>query len=173
MSMHDDLRNAVLGAAVEPFTLSTSDDDCAAARRLVEQAQRSVIIYSRDGDALICNNEPFVNAIKALAIRSRNSSIRVLIRDSGRIVQSGHRLLPLAHHLSSKIQLRKPAEEFNDYHEAFIVVDDQGYLHRPIGDRPEGVAVFHGPKMARDLTAHFNKVWDRSEPDPNLRRLDL
>lgn len=173
MSLHESLRNAVLGAPFDPFTLSTIDDGRMAALRLVEQAQRSVIIYSRDGDAAMFDNEPFVNAIKALAIRSRNSSIRVLIRDANRIVHNGHRLLPLAHHLSSKIQLRKPAEEFNEFHEAFLVVDDMGYLHRPLGDRPDGIAAFHGAKTARDLTLYFNKVWDRSTPDPNLRRLDL
>src|SRR3569623_653391 len=138
-----------------PLSLETSEDNRAAALRLVQQARRSLDIYSRDLDKAI------------------QGAVRILVKDSSRAVKYGHRLIPLCQRLTSFIEIRRPPEEYRDYNEAFMVVDRLGYLHRKLADRYEGTAYFNAGHEARRLLIFFEEVWRASTSDPNLRRLYL
>jgi hypothetical protein len=88
-------------------------------------------------------------------------------------VRRGHRLIDLAQRLSSKIEIRKPIAEYADINRTFFVADEAGYVSRPLAERYEGVANFSDRLSARNLVNTFNEVWERSQQDPQLRRLHL
>ena len=111
--------------------------------------------------------------MRQLALRSRHSRIRVLVKDSHRAVKDGHRLVELARHLSSFIEIRKAHEDARDAAEAFLIADGIGTLHRTLASRFEGTVNFRAPLHARRLAQWFTEVWERSAPDPELRRLHL
>ena len=95
------------------------------------------------------------------------------MKDSGNAVKYGHRLIPLSQRLTSFIEVRKVADDFKDYNEAFLIADETGYVHRKHADRFEGVAQFNAVKEAVNLLIFFNEVWRNSAPDPDLRRIYL
>jgi hypothetical protein len=153
--------------------LGSSADNHAVALELVRQARREVCIMSYDLDPLVYSHDDFVEAVSAFVRQSRQATARVLVQKSNKAVTQGHRLVPLAHRLSSSISLHKPGFEHRDFFEAFIVVDGIGFLKRQLADRFEGVASFKAPIEGRDLRSLFNTMWERSEPDPQLRRLQI
>jgi len=169
----ENLENFELGKTDTRIALDTSDDNRIAALALAQQAQRTIRIFTRDLEALVYNTQEFIVAVTGLASLGQYSHVLILIQDSTYVVKNGHRLVELAYRLSSKIKLRKPCYEYRNYNEAFLVADKDGLIHRRLADRYEGTASFHNPMEARKLAKFFDEVWEKSEPDPELRRLYL
>lgn len=165
------LEQMQLGKDAEPIQITSCADNRIAAVALVRQGKRYLHIFSRDLDHAVYDSIAFVNVVRTLATYSRYSQIRILVQNSERIIKSGHRLVQLAHRLSSFIQVRKPGPDYQSINEAFLVVDKLGMLHRKMNDRYEGVVNFHAPLEAAALVRLFDEVWERSEPDPEMRRL--
>ena len=167
-----DFREIILGQSFEPIELNDSDTQRQAATALTIQARRSVDIFTRDLDKKLYDNRDFLDGLQNLAVNNRGL-IRILVKDSDRAVKYGHRLIALSQRLTSFIEIRKVADDFKEYNEAFLVADEIGYALRKHADRFEGIACFNGAKEAVNLLIFFNEVWRHSAPDPNLRRIYL
>ena len=144
-----------------------------ASLQLAAQAQRSLALLSRDLEAPIYDNPEFVAAVRRLALRRQQLQVRVLLLDPAQAIRGGHRLLPLLQHLSSRCEVRGIPEDLPARVDAFLVVDSQGYIRRPLADDWSATADFRAPPEARRLEAEFQALWDRAEPHPGLRRLYL
>ncbi len=168
-----ELADCILGETSFPIDVTTKEANGVAAQALVRQAKRSLYIHSRDLDHTVYDNRLFVEAVKNLATSSRFATVRILIQDSRKVVNTGHRLVDLAYRLSTAIKIRKPDAQFRDFNGAFLVVDDVGYLHRRVADRYEGIVNFNGPDKVAELIKYFRLVWEKSQPDPRIRRLSI
>src|SRR3569833_967545 len=131
-----------LGETSTPLSLETSEDNRAAALRLVQQARRSLDIYSRDLDKAIYDAPTFLDAVRALALNAKQGAVRILVKDSSRAVKCGHRLIPLCQRLTSFIEIRRPPEEYRDYYEAFMVVDRLNKHQHKKTNQKKGTAYF-------------------------------
>jgi len=169
----ENIEDLILGESSGALALETKEQHRAAILNLTRQAKRTLDIFTRDLDPPIYNDPAFIEALTALALRSRYSQIRILVQDSGRAIKEGHRLFELSQRLSSFIQLRRPNQDYKDYNEAFCIADERGVLHRRVADRYEGTVDFNAPLEAQKLNAFFNMVWEKAELDPNLRRLHI
>ena len=167
-----DFSNILLGEHREPIELDDSEGQRGVAISLTRQAMRSVDIFSRDLDKKIYDNRDFLDAIQNLAV-NHHGVIRILVKNSSHAVKYGHRLIPLSQRLTSFIEIRKVADDFKEYNEAFLIVDETGYVHRKQADRFEGFARFSAAKEAANLLVFFNEVWRNSTPDSDLRRIYL
>lgn len=163
----------LLGITSGDIALRTIEQNRTTALALAQQANRFIQIATRDMDALLYDNEPFIDALVALARRHAKSHIDILVWDSTAAVKQGHRLINLAQRLSSHVQLRKPAEEHAKFTEAFLVADGIGYMSRNLAERYEGIASFHAPLQARNLSQLFTTMWEKASPDSQLRRLHI
>jgi len=168
-----DLDRYKLGETAETLAIETLGDCAAVSTALAEQARRSLHIFSRDLDARLYDTEPFLAAVRQLAIGGRFSEVRILVQGTDHAVKNGHRLIELSRHLSSYIQIRAVHREYRDYNQAFLVADHAGFLHRGLADRFEAKANFYDPLEARELIRFFTKVWEASSRDPELQRLHL
>ena len=163
----------LLGITHGDIALHTIDQNRATALALAQQASRYIQIATRDMDSLLYDNEPFAEALATLARRHTKSHIDILVWDSMAAVKQGHRLINLAQRLSSFVRIRKPADEHAKYTEAFLVADGIGYMSRNLAERYEGIASFHAPLQARNLSQLFTTMWEKATPDPQLRRLNI
>jgi len=168
-----DAGDLILGDTDQELSIDTREENQAAALSLVSQTRRNLVIISRDLDPLIYSNQAFIDALSALARRSRHTQIQILIGSSMAIVHDGHRLIPLSQRLSSSIHIRKIHRDFSRFNEAFLIADRTGVLHRPKADLYEGKVSFKNPLKARELLDTFNTIWDISAQDPELRRVSL
>lgn len=171
--MNDDLEQRILGHSAGKLRVDSIGSNHEVTVAMVRQCRRLLDIASRNLDPAVYDQADVIEAIKALALRSRNTEIRVLVLDPGPVVAQGHRLIQLAHALSSYIRIRVPGDAHRDFNEAMLIADRTGYIHRSMSDRYEGGADFHDPATATDLLRRFDELWEHGQPDPNFRRLHL
>jgi hypothetical protein len=168
-----DLDTLRLGSSTLEFGLESRSELCAVTLALAEQARHTLLLHIEDLDPAIYDQGPFVDALSRLARSHSKVRIRILIQDARSAVQQGSRLIELSRRLSTYIQFRRPPTEYRDCHESFLLADNSGYLYRPNPGRNEAIANFHDPGKVNDWEKYFQEVWDRSEPDPEIRRLYL
>jgi hypothetical protein len=162
-----------LGQDNQQIVLESSEDNRAASIALVKQCKRHLDITTRLLDPAIYDDDEFLEALKALATRSRYSRIRIMMYDSRAVVARGHRLLEIANQLSSFISLRQPGPDHQQFNEAWLIADTTGVIRRPLSDRYEGIVNFNDEGLARELDRQFKDLWEHGREDPNLRRLML
>ena len=155
------------------FSLHSCEDVRTIAQTLAEQAQRGLMLLTLDLEPAIFDQQPFLNAISKLARQHQDACIRILILDSHRTLQNGHRLMELSRRLSSNIQFRCPPPEYQNTGKTFLVCDDAGYFYRPLASHYEGTANFNHPGEVVRLKKYFMELWDRSEPDTEMRVLHV
>jgi hypothetical protein len=162
-----------LGTSDLEFGLDKKSEICAVTLALADQARHTLLLHTEDLDPAVYDQEPFVDALSRLARSHSKVRIQVLIQNAHRAVQQGSRLIELSRRLSTCIQFRRPAPEYRNCHESFLLADNSGYLYRPNPGRYEATANFHDPGKVKDWENYFLEVWERSEPDPEIRRLYL
>ena len=168
-----ELDNYVLGESDETTKLDNSEDCSEAVLALTRQAKRSLDIFTHTLDRRIYNSQAIYTAALKLATYSRYSQIRIIVKDSTDAVKGGSRLVELSHRLSSRVHIRKPPIEYRDFSEEFVIADSVGLLHRRLASRYAADLSFYEPKLCRQLEKFFNECWEKSAPDPDLRRLHL
>ncbi|MCZ6828207.1 MAG: GNAT family N-acetyltransferase [Gammaproteobacteria bacterium] len=140
---------------------------------LVATARRQLRIFSPRLDHDVFDREAMRDAIAALARNSRYCDIRILISDSKPIVKLGHRLLTLAQRLPSSVHIQKLSEHPDLPDDSFVVRDSDGTLYKPLDADREGFYEPHSRTSAKRFIEQFDELWQRSRPDPELRRLGL
>jgi hypothetical protein len=146
-------------------------DDYAVA--LCTSAARYIRILSPRLDPAVFDNEEIASALGALARDTRQTQVRILIRDPRNLLSSGHRLVQLARRTPSNVQMRKLAEhpDWND--ETIVIKDMDGVLYKH-GDSDSDA--FHEPSSragARRYLELFDELWRLSEDDPDLRSMHI
>ncbi len=167
------IENCKLGETDEAYAVDTSEAVGLAALEMVRQGKRTLDIISRELDPTIYNSADFTEAVKQLVLRSRNTKVRILVYEPMRIAKRGHRLVDLAMHLSSFIDIRVPDREYADFNESILVVDSTGYIHRINGDRYETKLNFNDGRTSRIFTRQFDDMWEKSRTDQNFKRTHI
>ena len=167
------LDNCRLGQSEGDYTLGGRDDNRQAVAWLCSQANRVIDLFTPDLEPALYDQTPVIEAMTQLSLSSPRARIRVLAKDLERTVKEGHRLVELSRRLSSYIEIRRVHEDYQGNNESFLLADDYGLLHRRHAPRFEGTFSCKAPLEVRRLRAFFDEVWERSQPDADLRRLHL
>lgn len=162
-----------LGINSELLQLASFEENRMLATAFVQQASRSLDIASRLLDPPIFNSPEFIEAVRYFVTKNSKPKVRIIVHDPATIVKLGHRLVDLAGHLSSLIEIRKAGQEHKYYNECLLVVDDTAFIHRLNGERFEATANFNDRRQSKYYLDGFNTMWDASVSDPNLRRMSL
>ena len=163
----------ILGETNAEVRIDTAEENRNAAASLAKQARYSLDIFSQDLDAAILNNKEFERCIFNLARRHPTAEIRILTKDSMKAVRQGHCLIRLAQTLTSSVFIHNPSKEYQKEMSAFLVADGVGLLYRNRGIEHNYDAAFNfmSPQRAGELVEYFDEAWERSLPDPQVRRL--
>ena len=145
----------------------------AAGVELAAGARRELLIFSHDLDPDLYDRQDFLTAVQQLALANPWYPVRILLGEPQRALLGGHRLIELSRRLSSRIAVRRVAEDFRNRADAFLIADGTGYCLRRQAERPEAVVEFRGGGPARRLRAEFEQIWEHSDEDTELRRLYL
>lgn len=163
----------VLHRDAGPMTLEGPTSIRAAGVSMAGQARRSLCLLTRDLDPVLYDDPKFVAAVRRLALHRRDLPVRILVFDAASVVHRGHRLLPLIHHLNSRIAVRCVAEAQRERLDAFLLADDAGFILRQQADVYLATVDFRAHLEARRLQAQVLTLWEQAEPSPELRRLHL
>lgn len=169
----NDLQKQVLGETRGYIDLKGLEDNKLAAIHMASQGQRSLNLFTPNLDPRVFDNEAFIDAVKKIALHNPRSKVQILILNPTEVVSRGHRIVELARKISSHVFIHRADDEDQTHVDTFMVVDDVGLIRRAHNDRFEGLAEFNNPGEARLLVKRFNEAWERSQPEPELRRLHL
>ena len=135
-----------------------------------EQAIQTVRLYTRLLDHKLYDSEDLASLFSELARRNRYTSIQVLLYDPHRVVKNGHRLVELSRRLSSSINIRIVHPDYRQLNHEYLLADSTGVIYRLDYETYEGYANFKDITEANRLHREFNRAWDTSLTDPNLRQ---
>ena len=136
---------------------------------LIQQAQRSLCLYSDDLEPWLYHHSSVQQACTRFLLSSPRARLRILLRDPTRAVKEGHRLLSLSRRLSSNLHIRKLNPDHASEELAYLIADDRGLLLRPELDQQSGYTLYNDPARVRQRQAQFDQAWDTSITDPDLR----
>lgn len=165
-----------LAPAPQPVALhaDTREELITVTHTLLRGARHRMAVLVRELHPQLLNDTACLVELRRLAISGRGASIRVLAQDLTRALHEGTRILTLAERLSSVVQFRRPIEQRDlDFPSAFMCVDTQGYLFRPLEHDMTTDGSTYAPGRHARLMRTFEDVWARSEPWPDLRALEI
>ncbi len=171
--MHSDFSQNILADTRQLYELNTSEAHQQAVILMAGQCRKTLEIVSRELDPQVYDDQQVADAVKQLALQSRYAKIRILVFETTAIAKRGHRLLDLAMKLPSYIEIRKPGKEHRNFNQAFLIADGVGYIHQPHAARYEAQMDFKRRRIAGELQKTFDDMWEKSEADMNLRRLNI
>lgn len=159
----------VLGrhSAIERF--ATAELARAHALALLQQAHRRICLYSQDLEPWLYNHSSIAQACSQFLIVHPRNQLRILLGDSRRAVQDGHRLLQLSRQLSSNCSIRKINPERAAGEACFLLVDDCAFMLRPDPLHYAGYAYYNNPARLRQQLQQFEQAWSHALHDPDLR----
>lgn len=168
-----DINAARLGKADSRFTMDTREDNARAALALISDVRNAVDIFTPDLEPHIYDRSDFLDRLTMPPLGRPRAHVRVLVKDSQCAVKNGHRLIELTRKLSSYMEIRRVPRDLADYDEAFMLVDNCGVMRRRVPARFAGTVCFNDPNEVTRLKKIFDEIWERSNPDPEMRRLNL
>jgi len=136
---------------------------------LLQQAQRTLCLYSDDLDPWLYHHSSVQQACARFLLASPRARLRILVRDSSRAVRDGHHLLSLSRRLSSNLHIRKLNPDYPSDELAYLIADDCGLLLRPEPGQSAGYALYGDQARVRQRQSQFDQAWDTSITDPDLR----
>ena len=136
---------------------------------LIQQAQRSLCLYSDDLEPWLYHHSSVQDACTRFLLANPRNQLRILLRDPSRAVKEGHRLLGLSRRLSSNMQIRKLHPDYPNEELAFLLADDRGLLLLPELGQASGYALYQDPGRNRQRRVQFDQAWDTSITDADLR----
>lgn len=136
---------------------------------LLQQARRRICIYSGDLEPWLYNHSSVQDACTQLLLASPRNQLRILVQDTRRAVQDGHRLITLSRRLSSNCRIRRVNPEYPAGEGSFLLVDDCALWMRPEPGQYAGYACYANPGRLRQQLQQFEHAWSYSLSDPDLR----
>jgi hypothetical protein len=165
--------NYELGQTDETVEITTRDENRSVVVKMARQCRRTIEIVSRDLDPDLFDDGDFLEAVKAMVLRNRRASVRILVFEPKQIISRRHRLIDLAWTMPTFFELRVPFREYQDFNEMFFVADSTGYLHRLYTERFDAKVNFNDKRFSKYLVKEFNEMWDKAESDINLRQFSI
>lgn len=170
-TLDNDEEQFILGETKELFTCTGEDENQAVALSMIQQTEMHLDILGHKLDLEIYDTEACCEAIENLALLSRHSRIRILLRNIRQVSQSGHLLIYLGKRLGSLLEFRELAMQYHSLSESFMLADNIGFMHREFKDSFKSTVNFCDGKNVKELSKLFNQLWEDSEPSPETQHL--
>ncbi len=153
--------------------LTTPDDYATAVVALLQDATRTVDVFSPELNPVVFSSRNLIEAVRSFALLDRHTMLRVLVRDTTPLTRADHRLKALVERISSKIQVRALASDFHSRGDAFVLADGNSFAMRRESSTWDGLYDSSRPGIAKRLQTEFEEMWAHSLPDPGVRRLHI
>ncbi|HSG91300.1 MAG TPA: GNAT family N-acetyltransferase [Pseudomonadales bacterium] len=141
--------------------------------QLCSHARRELQILSPELDPKLFDDAELVEILSNFARRHEQSRVTILIHDSRRMVQDGHRLLELSRRLSTSISIRLVHPDMRDREDTLVVADRIGLVNLPRHGFAQGFLNLNDSPLANQYARLFERLHDHAQFDPHLRTLSI
>lgn len=154
-------------------TISSKEELRSAVVTVTGLADRTLAIMTPDLEPDIYDHEAFLDALKRFILARSFARVRVLISDPSRTMKIGNGFVDMGRRLNSYIEFRNLKPEYRSHADAYCIADTEALVYRPRGDRWDGVCDTYDPGTAKKYLNIFDDLWNASETQPALRRLEV
>ena len=149
-------------ASYERFDSAAGFQD--AVDRLLAQPGRELRIFDPDGAALRLNDSSRLAGLEAFLAASRTRRLYLVLHDTDHLTRHCPRMLGLLARYSHAIQIHRTHEHIREIHDAFLVLDSQHYVRRPVASFYRGAIGLGDETEALAMRSRFMEIWEASFP---------
>lgn len=144
-----------------------------AVERLIELPGRELRIFDPDLSALRVNSPARIALLEKFLRASRTRRIYIVVHDTDHLGRYCPRMLGLLKLFTHAIQINRTYEEIRNLQDAFLVLDAQHYLRRPVAGYFRGVIALHDETEALAMRSRFQEIWAASFPGASSTTVGL
>ena len=132
--------------------------------RLLGQEGRELRIFDPDLAALRPNSPARVGQLEGFLQASRTRRIYIVVHETDHITRHSPRFMGLLARYSHMMQINRTHEEIRNLRDAFLVLDAQHYLRRPVARYSRGAIGLNDELEAQLMRSRFLEIWVASFP---------
>ncbi len=136
----------------------------AALSRLLAQPGRELRIFDPDGAALRLNDPARIAELERFLLASRTRRLYLVVHDTDHLTRKCPRLMSLLARLAHAIQINRTQEQIRELQDAFLVLDSQHYVRRPVATFYRGAIGLGDVTEGQVMRQRFAEIWDQSFP---------
>ena len=132
--------------------------------RFLEQPGRELRLFDPDLKSLRLNSPTRITQLEQFLRGSRTRRIYIVVHDIDHLTRQCPRMLGLLKLFTHAIQINRTHEEIRNLQDAFLVLDAQHYLRRPVAEYFRGAIGLHDETEALAMRSRFQEIWSASYP---------
>jgi hypothetical protein len=132
--------------------------------RFLEQPGRELRLFDPDLKALRLNAPGRIAQFDRFLRGSRTRKIYIVVHDTDHLTRQCPRMLELLKLFAHAIEINRTHEEIRNLQDAFLVLDAQHYLRRPVAVHFRGAIGLHDETEALAMRSRFQEIWSASYP---------
>lgn len=136
----------------------------AAVERLLAQPGRELRIFDPDGASLRLNDPARTALLEGFLGASRTRRIYMVLHQTDHVLRQCPRFLGLVARFSHMVQINRTHEHIRELQDAFLVLDSQHYVRRPVAAFYRGAMGIGDDVDALAMRQRFMEIWEASYP---------
>ena len=136
----------------------------AALDHFLEQPGREMRLFDSDLRALRPNSPARIAQFEHFLRGSRTRRIYIVVHDTEYLTRLCPRMMGLLKLFTHAIQINRTHEEIRNLQDAFLVLDAQHYLRRPVAETFRGALGLYDETEALGMRSRFQEIWSASYP---------
>ena len=132
--------------------------------RFLAQPGRELRLFDRDLKSMRLNSPGRIAQLESFLRGSRTRKIYIVVHHTDHLTRHCPRMLGLLKLFNHAIQINRTHEEIRNLQDAFLVLDAQHYLRRPLADHFRGAIGLHDETEALAMRSRFQEIWSASYP---------
>ena len=132
--------------------------------RFLEQPGRELRLFDPDLKSLRLNSPARIAQLEGFLRASRTRRIYIAVHHTDHLTRQCPRMMELLKLFTHAIQINRTHEEIRNLQDAFLVLDSQHYLRRPVAEFFRGAIGLHDETEALVMRSRFQEIWGASYP---------
>lgn len=169
--MSDSIEPRVPASEYQPF--DTEAGFQAAVDRLLEQSGRELRVFDPDLASLRLDLPERIERLQQFLLASRTRRLYIVLHDPEYLTRRCPRMMSLLARFAHVIQVNRSHEEIRELQDAFLVLDADHYVRRPVARFYRGAIGIHDETEALAMRSRFIEIWGASFPAVSATTLGL
>jgi hypothetical protein len=135
-----------------------------AVSRLLAQPGRELRVFDPDGASLRLNDPARVAELERFLLASRTRRLYLVLHDTEHLTRKCPRMMSLLGRFTHAVQINRTQEQIRDLQDAFLVLESQHYVRRPVATFFRGAIGLGDESEGQAMRQRFAEIWDQSFP---------
>jgi hypothetical protein len=145
----------------------------AAIDRLLVQHGRELRIFDPDLESLRLNTPTRIDRLEQFLLVSRTRRLYIVVHEPDTLTRRCPRMMGLLARFAHVIQINRTHEEIRELQDAFLVLDAEHYVRRPVARFFRGAIGINDETEALAMRSRFTEIWSASYPAVSATTLGL